>query len=143
MRRAGLRTRLARLEREGQARSLPLVISNVYDHFEAEVIGYRGQSGNTWVSCLRGPGETLAALQDRAFATIATINLAAIYSADARQSEPDDDLPPSPVTGLSVFASPCVGNPTDPFALAGIGRRASRAELERMGALPVPAERII
>lgn len=134
MRRQGLRTRLERLERQRNRRPFPRVIFGIFDKEPDEVIGYEGSSGGTSMTILRQPGEALETLRARAWQLVSAPTLFTLYGAfPARQSI----SPPPPHAPAPPPA------PGDPWALAGIGREASREELTRMGAVPVPPERLI
>ncbi len=137
---AGLKLRLARLERQSMARRLPRIIAHIYEMDPNTIVGFRGGGTLGDNHCDRAIGESVNDCATRAFIQCNATFIAARY---ASQDAPEDDSPPSPGNGPSEAASPSVGIPANPYTLAGIGRRASRAELERMGALSVPPERII
>jgi hypothetical protein len=108
---------------------LPRITLALYGRTADEIIGYRAGK----LVAMRTPGEPLAELQDRAWALGSAFMLEALYRPENR---------PSAVAVPSALP-PVPAEQADPFALAGIGRRASREELERMGAIPVPPERLI
>lgn len=134
MRRTGIRTRLARLEKRlAKRRPFPAVFMSVYpDANPGPLLGYEGNG----VRVMAEPGEALGELQARAATATGARFLCALYGPETAA--------PAPVAAPRT--PPAMWKPEpgpDPFALAGIGRRASRAELERMGALWVPPERLI
>ena len=131
---AALKSRLVRLELKSQARRLPRVIAYIYDMKPSEIVGFRGGGTFGENQCDRASGEAVNDLASRSFDLVGSTFLAAVY---ARHSAGGEDSTASP--------SPTAPSASDraPADLGGIGRRASRAELERMGALPVPPERII
>lgn len=128
-----LKARLARLEQRKFGRRLPRIIYSIHGRDEVELIGYR--IGN--VTVMRAPGEPLGELQARAWGLGAGHALEALYRPENRPS--------------AVLAEPWTPPPTpaepepDPYAVGqpGIGAIASREMLERMGAIPVPPERLI
>ena len=134
---AALKSRLVRLERKSQARRLPRVIAYIYDMKPSEIVGFRGGGTFGENQCERQPGESLNDCAARAFDSVGSTFLAAEYP---RPSAAEDDLPHPP---SSDDPSGSDGSDRAPADLGGIGRRATRAELERMGALPVPPERQI
>ena len=109
---------------------MPTFIMAIYeDKNPGAVIGIEGGG----VRVMRAASEPLEALQTRAAAQIPARILKTLYAApEASQSD---------VPAPALVAPPPA--PFDPWARAGIGREASRAELERMGAIPVPPERLI
>lgn len=130
MKRAGLRTRLDRLERQRFRRPFPRIVMAIYGMPFESIIGYRAGK----LTVLRAPDEPLDALQARAWALTASFALETLYDAvragQGEVAKPDD-------------APTAVAAPPHPFALAGIGRKATREELEQMGAIRVPPERPI
>lgn len=127
-----LRRRVEAVEkRQRHRKPLPKVFSGIYREEQPGPIVGIGSEGK--VVRLR-PGETIEQLQSRAMAELPGRFLQVLYAAtDApeRASEP----------------SPCP-TPTDapedaPRAVPGIGYEADRATLERMGAWPVPPERLV
>jgi hypothetical protein len=136
MRRQGLRTRLARLESQRSERRIPKVFARVYDDADCDIVGLYADSGCARVTVLRqGPSEPLEALCARAASMTGSHTFAALY---ARQSAPER------VPGPSELPTHTEGpqSAPDPFALAGIGRQATRAELRKMLG-GVPPERIV
>lgn len=134
MRRTGIRTRLARLEKRLFARRpFPAVFMAVYpDANPAPLLGYEGNG----MRVMGEPGEPLGELQARAATLTGARFLCALYGPEMAA--------PAPVA--TPRTPPAMWKPApgpDPWALAGIGRKASRAELERMGAIAVPPERLI
>ncbi len=140
-RRAGLRTRLDRLEKRLERRPLPRIIFALYPHENAgEITGY--QAGN--VTVLRLDNESAEACAKRAWTLQpGAVAIAALYEKPARtRSQADWEAlghrtyakAANAPEGLQIESS-------DPYALAGIGRRASDAELWKLGALPGPPER--
>ena len=89
MRRAGLRAKVARLERQTQERRWPKVCSAIYD-CEADIIGI---GDNASIHLVRKPGESLQQLAARAFAKFGDVrNLAAIYRENAPPELPGRDV---------------------------------------------------
>lgn len=129
-RRAGLRARLARLEKRlGRRKPMPTIVTGIYDTSGAEVIGLEGNG----VAVMRaGPLESPGALASRCATLTGARVLKTLYAPSLPKSEPV--AAPAPVPEAA---------PVDPWALAGIGRKADRATLERMGAIAVPPERIV
>lgn len=130
----GLDARLRRLERRQDRRPFPRVIFRIFDTPTESIIGYEGERDGTRLTILRQPGEALETLQARAWELVGSPFLFTLYGpTSVRQSDapaPPDAPAPEPA-------------PVDLFALAGIGRRASRDELIRMGAISVPPERLV
>lgn len=138
-RRTGLRTRLARLESRRAERHIPRVVFTVYDRSDADILGAIG-GATANITILRQPGETQAELCERAFATAGGQSIALLYARPSAASEQNE----AQATQTAVNAQNASdGLPSDPYALAGIGRRATRAELERSGLFRVPPERLI
>jgi len=81
--------RVARLERISGAHRPPRVIYSVYDRDDGAVIGYGGLNSP---SVMRQPGETLAALQDRALATLSNEIIVTIYADEPSESEEDYEV---------------------------------------------------
>ena len=128
-----LKVRLARLERQTQERRWPKVCSGVYDS-EADLIGIGDGASN---HLERQPGESLEQLSARAFATFGNVkNLAALYAPRLAPEPPQRDLSKMPMPTPETAPRPFVGIP-------GVGRIASLAELQQMGAIVVPPERLI
>lgn len=130
-RRTGLRTRLARLElRASRRKPLPVIVAAIHsDEAPGEVLGMEGLG----VAVMRAAGEPTAALAARAATLTGARILKTLYGPSPAKIEP---VAPAP-------ARPAEASPVDPWALAGIGRRATRQELIEMGALAVPPERIV
>lgn len=128
-RRAGLLTRLERVERRKRAKRFPRIVLHVGEREEAEIIGY--QAGN--VTLLRnGPIEPLGELQARAWGLGSTAALFALY---VRPTAPESKV-------AEPIAAPPAAEPwVEP--VPGVGRRASRDELIKAGGIPVPPERLI
>ena len=82
MRRAGLRAKVARLERQTQERRWPKVCAGIYDCTDEKLIGVEGWLDGELIQIARQPGETLQALATRAFAELHNVlNIAARYAA--------------------------------------------------------------
>ncbi len=130
----GLATRLARLEKRlTTRRPLRRIVFGIYpDEPQGELEGMEGGG----VRVMRAAGEALDAFRTRALAEIPSRIVVSLLGPSPAPAA----APPAPRTAPTMWA-PQPG--PDPFALAGIGRRASRAELEQMGALWVPPERLI
>lgn len=77
MKRAGLRTRLARIERHKVRRKLPRVVLAIYNRGDEDVMGFSAGK----VSVMRLPGEPLQALQARAWELTGAVTLATLYEA--------------------------------------------------------------
>lgn len=131
MRRTGLHVRLARLEgRRGNRPLALLILDTVYpEDATGDVIG--AEAGDVHVE--RRAGEPLSDLLRRAYAETGAMHYAARYP-----ENPADLAPPAPEPAPALPE----GAQDDPWALAGIGRRATRSELERMGAAWLPPERL-
>lgn len=129
-----LRERIARLERQRDRRPFPRVIFGIYDKEDADIIGFAGDRAGTRIDVMRLAGEPLEACEARAWELVGSPSLFTLYSpASARQSSvaaPAHAPAPEPA-------------PVDPFALAGVGKRASRQQLIQMGVIPVPPERLV
>lgn len=129
-----LKERIARLERQRDRRPFPRVIFGIYDKEDTNIIGFAGERAGNRIDVMRVAGEPLAACEARAWELVGSPSLFALYSpASARQSD-------VPAPAHAPAPEPA---PIDPFALAGIGKRASRQQLIEMGAIPVPPERLI
>lgn len=127
MRKSPLLARLAKLEAALTPRVFPKLSFTVYDRDDA-VEGFRSPNG---VEIARHPGEPLSDLLSRAWRHPGVgACLMAIY-------------PPDPEPEYVGIALEPELEPVGPFALAGIGRVATKAELEQRGVIPVPAERLI
>ena len=127
MRRASLRLRIARLERQSLVRRWPKVCSAIYD-CEADIIGIGDGASN---HLERQPGETLQELVVRAFAKFGDVrNLAAIYAPRLAPEPPQRDLP--------MMAVQAHAKPDD---LDGIGEIDNGDFLEKRGFIPIRAER--
>lgn len=113
MRRAGLRTRVARLQRQRQVRRMPRLIAHIYDMEPDRIIGYRG--GGTFCDhhCEREAGETRSDCAIRAFDIVGSNVIATVYR---RQSDAEASDSPR--------ATPAASSASDsaPDDLAGIGR---------------------
>lgn len=134
-RRTGLRTRLARLElRASRRKPFPTIITGIYPEEAGLILGIESEGQRVKLQ----PGETLAELQRRAVDTLPGRFLRIAYGAAraAPEGVSEPSPAPAPMNAPSCPAWPSVGD-------AGVGRVASRAELERMGALAVPVERIL
>lgn len=129
-RHATLAARIARLERAKRPRSLPRMVFTLYDQEDA-VAGFSGPSGEV---VEREPFEAVTALSARAWAIIGGHSMWATYP-DAVWDEPEE-VPPNIVAMGWTEPEPIKPEPVDPFALAGIGRRATPEELARMGVAP-------
>ena len=125
-----LKARIERLERRTKRRPFPRLILAVYGQPLQSIIGYR----NRGVVAMRTPGEPLDALEARAWELGSAFILEALYRPENRPS----------AVAEPVSSAPIQIAPEDPFALAGIGRRASPAELLASGAVRLPTpERLI
>lgn len=126
----GLRTRVnRRLKRLGNRKPLPTIVTGIYSEEQpGEVIGMEGAG----IAVMRAAGEPLGQLQARAATLTGARILKTLYAPPAVKIEPTPD--PAPVPSAV---------PVDPWALAGIGRQATRQELIEMGALAIPPERIV
>jgi hypothetical protein len=137
--RAGLLARLERLERERQRPNLPRIVLCLRDTEDGHIVGYA--SGK--ITCLRGDNETASACRDRAFELTGAVMLTALYSEDGHSMAAEREreaLPTLTSRERQQDSDPLENVLSDPWPaeLAGIGRTASSAELERMGAIPVP-----
>lgn len=127
----GLRTRVKRrLKRLGNRKPLPTIITGIYPEEQpGEVIGMEGLG----VAVMRAAGEPTAALAARAAALTGARVLKTLYAAPLPKFEPVPAPAPRPAEAV----------PVDPWALAGIGRQATRQELIEMGAIAIPPERLV
>lgn len=135
MRYTGLKARVKRAEkRQRHRKPLPKVFSGIYPEEQPGPIVGIGSEGK--VVRLR-PGETIEQLQSRAMAELPGRFLQVLYAATDAPERASEPLPgPTPTDVPSAPAGPSVGDP-------GVGRIADLATLQRMGARPVPAERLI
>ena len=106
MRRAGLRAKVARLERQSLVRRFPRVCAAIYDIEDENLIGVEGWLDGVPMQVARLPGETLQALATRAFATGAVLNLAAQYRQDAISRPAEADLKNLPMQILKPASAP-------------------------------------
>ena len=132
MRHTGLRTRVKRLEKRlGRRRPLSTIITGIYPEEQpGPIIGIAGDGKRVRLKA----GETLRELKARAVAELPGRFLQVLYAATAaseRASEPS----PAPTPADAPEAAP--------RPVPGVGRVASRDELIRAGAIPVPPERIV
>ena len=125
-----LKARIERLERRKTRRPFPRLILAIYGQSLESIIGYR----NRGVVAMRAPGEPLDALEARAWELGSAFILEALYRPENR---------PSAAVAAKVSDPPMLAERADPFALAGIGRKATAEELLAMGAVRVPPERLI
>ena len=108
------------------------IVSHIFDQPDESVIGVFSDRGRERVTVLRlSPDEPLEALEARAFNIVGGTHLARLYRS-AERAEPALD----PSFAANVPARASMGEP-------GIGRIATRAELEHIGAIAIPPERII
>lgn len=131
-RHSGLLNRLRRLEaRRKTRRAMPVIIMGIYSEEQpGPVIGIEGGG----VRVRRKEGEPIEALRARAAAEIPARFATMLYGAPtARQSA-------VPAPAATPAPQPA---PVNPWALAGVGRQATQEELVRMGAIPVPPERLV
>lgn len=134
MRRAGLRRRLEKLESKRLAGRPKLRVIHAIADFDPEAM-VALEAGSVVVERL--PSEPLAVFQARAWEIAGSGFLAARYAASERAEQvetarPFPVAPEAPIAALS-----------DPFALAGIGRTATQAELIGMAAIRVAPERLV
>lgn len=134
-RHAALTARVARIERAKRPRILPRLVFTLFDH-DSAVEGVSGPSG---AIVARAPGEALAGLYERAWSIIGGVAMWASYP-QAVMDMPEE-MPESAFTRPEPEPEP---EPVDNWSdLAGIGRQATREELERWGVIAVPAERLM
>ena len=136
MRRAGLRAKVARLERQSLVRRFPKVCAAIYDIEDDYLLGVEGWLDGVSIQIARLPGEALQELAARAFTSGTVLNLAAIYAPRLAPEPPQHDVDQMPMQTPETAPGPFVGIP-------GVGRIASLAELQQMGSIPVPPERLI
>lgn len=131
--RAALRDRIERLEQRRKVRPFPRITLGIHGRTEAEAIGCEAFLGHAAIHFVRLPDEPLPALIERAYATTGALSVRLAYtarhSAAERVSEPSA-YPSGPETSDGT-----------PEAVPGVGKAASRAELIRMAAIPIPPER--
>lgn len=124
-----LKARLAKLEQRKFGRWLRLVYKLHPNEDAGEIVGFA--AGN--VTFLREAGESEADCAARAFRLApGQPCLAAIHAKpprSARETHPRALACPTPANAPEAPS----GAEFDPFELSGIGRTATRAELERMG----------
>lgn len=136
-RRTGLRSRIERLEAQRSRRPLPRLVLRLCPQEDAgEIVGF--QVGNLHV--VRKAEETVADCAARAFALAPTVPFIAAVHAKrprtARERDEREEAARCPAEPLAASGGP-------PEPVAGVGRVASRAELERFGAIPIPPERLL
>jgi len=127
-----LKERVARLERQHDRRPFPRVIFGIYDKEDAGVIGFAGDRAGSRIDVMRLAREPLAACEARAWELVGSLSLFTLYGPASAHSHM-----------ASAHAPPLEPAPVDPSALAGIGRKANREELVRMGVIPMPPERLV
>ena len=127
---------MARLERQSLVRRFPKVCAAIYDIEDDYLLGVEGWQDGVTVQIARQPGETLLECAAKAFASGTMLNLAAIYRENAPPELPRRDVDQIPILTTDTTPGPSVGIP-------GIGRIASLAELQPIGAIAVPPERLI
>lgn len=106
MRRAALRARIEKLERQTQDRRWPKVCAVIYDYSDENLIGVEGWLDGVSMRVSRLPGETLQALATRAFATGGVLNLGAQYRQDAISTPAEADLKNLPMQILKPASAP-------------------------------------
>lgn len=125
-----LKSRLAKLEQVKVRRFAPRLVYKIYGRDDRSLIGFETSEG---IAVMRSALEPLEALKERAWELTSGVTLSALY-APVTAPETDNTEP---------LALPSLPEPSDPYALAGIGREATREELIRMGAIRIPQERPI
>lgn len=139
MTRSALATRLARLEARHRRRPEPrAIVYGVFDATDADIVGVR-VGGETFV---RASDEAASGLYARAAARYPRHVQMTLYGPDIAAREEVHSPWRIEVDEAARREAEPLPEPPDPFALAGIGRRATREELERMGAIPFPPERL-
>lgn len=139
--RTALLARLERLERQQQRRPLPRLVFKLCPQEQAgEIVGFN--VGNVHV--VREAGETAEQCAARAFALTPTaVAIAAVYAEQPRSRQEREEArsatQPAPDTATASGGAPSESG--DPFALAGIGRKATTDELWFAGWTRGPAER--
>jgi hypothetical protein len=130
----GLRTRVKRAEKRQRHRKPKLaIIAAIHpDEQPGPIVGFECNGKRVDLK----PGETLPELQRRALATLPGRMLRTLYADSPRIDEA------APVASKPPKAP--IANPwPSAGGVPGIGRVASRAELERAGAIRIPPERIV
>lgn len=139
MRRVGLQARLDKLESKRRTGTrFRRVIYGVFGASVEDAIGF--QAGN--VHYMRADGESAHDAAQRAFESgsrVIGVILPLLGSGGAQEGVEALEPSQSPTDAPDA----CGAAPRDPFALTGIGRRASRAELVRMGVIANPPERLV
>lgn len=135
MRRAGLRARLEKLESKRQsARRFRRVIYSIVGTELDDCLGF--QAGN--LAVLRNPGESMTDCAKRAFASTGCVVIGSILPKSGSGSAAESEEAVKPSLPATNVGSALREAPSDPFALAGVGKRATAEQLARMiGGVPV------
>jgi hypothetical protein len=136
-----LKERIERLEQRFERCSTPRLFFKRCDEEQAgEITGV--MAGNLHVLRVEGESEIELLARARELAPDVPM-LFATYAEKGRYAPPerDEEAEDSPDAPDAEIAPATL--PVDPFTLAGIGRAATREELERMGAIHIPPERLI
>ena len=138
IKRQSLRARIERLETRKIGCNFPRLTFILFDRDEADIVGAEADFvGSSPVYVIRQPDEPIGELIERAYSISGALSVILAYSAQEGRSATHAARTPQ-IAPDEAPAKP------DPYALASIGRVASRAELERMGAIPLPGpERLI
>lgn len=136
-RHTALFARVARIERARRPRVLPKLVYKLFDH-DSAVEGVSGPSG---AIVARAPNEALAGLYQRAWSIIGGVAMWATYPQAI--GDMPEELPASAFAHRQPEPKP-EPEPVDNWSdLAGIGRAATREELERWGVIAIPPERLM
>lgn len=127
--------RVARLEAALTPRTFPRMVFSAYD---ADSL-CQGVSGPSGVIVPRMLGEGTSDLLARSVGILGS-SPALWFTYPEEWLNAEEQLPESAFTRPEPEPEP---EPVDPFALAGIGRVATEAELQQWGVIAVPAERLI
>ncbi|MEJ7776454.1 MAG: hypothetical protein WKF52_03505 [Sphingomicrobium sp.] len=141
---ATLKARIERLEKRTSARRVRRMTFGLFDRDESNIIGVEADVvGSSRPYVMRQPDEATSALIERAYNVTGALSLRIVY-AQARQPRQEREDRRSATHAAPDTLTASDGLPSDPYALAGIGRAASKDELIRMGAIPLPCpERLI
>lgn len=131
----GLRARVKRVEKRlGRRKPLPTIITGIYPEEQpGPIVSFEGNGGQR---AELKPGETLPELQRRALALPGRMLRTCYRPVRAARSDETRKGATSPALTSEATPWPSLGD-------AGVGRVALRDELIRMGAIAIPAERLV
>ncbi len=139
---ANIRARIVRLEQRKKARQFPRMTFGLFDRDDSEIIGAEADIvGSSPIHVMRLPDEATSALIQLAYNVTGALSLRIVY-AQARQSAAEREERRSAAHAAPDTVMASGGPEIDPDALAGIGRRATDAELWASGCTRGPPERL-